>query len=960
MPRSLSVLAALAVLVSACASGEPAEPEHAPAARGARAAAAGGQPAMPTSFEWIGALELARDLTFEDEPVGGLSALAWDAGAGELLALSDDRSELAPARFYRLHVDLSDGHLDAGDLVVAGRVRLLDESGRPFPRRSLDPEGLALDGERLFVSSEGEANVGQAPFVAELERSGRMRRRLELPARFLPDGARRAGVRDNLGFESVAVTPSGEWLFAATENALVQDGPRADVGAASPARIVRWRLDDLAVPPSEFVYRVEPVSVAPPDESGFRTNGLVELVALSATQLLALERQFVSGVGVEARVYLVDLDGATDVAGIDRLDAPEVVPARKAAWLDLGALDLPLDNLEGMALGPALPDGRRALILIADENFDPTAQRALVLAFAVGTEPVPISLVQGAGHRSPLEGRWLTGVEGTVSALLDRPRERVLWLESEAPDTDAATSEGLYVDARAIELPQPGERVRVGGRVLELARDATQLPVTTLAATFVERLGPGASLPPAARLWSERRIPGVVDDDALGAFEPERDAIDFWESLESMRVELPGGVVTGPTASYGELILLPADLGGAPASAAGGALMTPEGPPLSRVVLSRRLVGEVPRLSVGARLAGPILGVVDYSFSTFKVLPLSPLEVAAEGVSCQGRTSLGDLPGALTIATFNVENLSVAGPPERIANVAGVIARALAGPAVVALQEVQDDSGAKGGDGVATSAATLAALTGAIRAAGGPAYEAVVIDPELDREGGQPGGNIRVALLADPLRVRVARRGAGGPLSEVGIEGTGRETRLTASPGRVAARSEAFTLVGGEGVRRSLAVELEAGGVRLFVIVNHWSSKYQDDRLFGAAQPPRRPTASRRLAQAREIRAFVDRLLDADPHARVVVLGDLNDYPWSAAVRLVSGPPLDNLLLRVPEKRRYTFNFEGTAQALDHVVVSPALARGAEAEIVHVDADCPDGVRVSDHDPLVVRVRPAR
>jgi endonuclease/exonuclease/phosphatase family metal-dependent hydrolase len=793
--------------------------------------------------------------------------------------------------------------------------------------------------------------------VAEFDRSGRARRRLTLPARYLPDGARRSGVRDNLGFESVAVTPSGEWLFAATENALAQDGPRADTGVASPARILRWRLGAPDEPPAEFVYRVEPVSAAPPDQSAFRTNGVVELVALSPTRLIALERQYVSGVGVEVRVFRVDLEGATEVSGRDRLDAPGVVPVRKAEWIDLGDLGVPLDNLEGMALGPTLPDGRRVLVLVADENFDPAAQRALMLAFAVGVEPVSIAGVQGAGHRSPLEGRWLTGLEGTVTAVVERPRDRVLWLESALPDGDPATSEGLFVEARGVGLPVAGERVKVGGRVLELARDPGQLPVTTLAAASLERLGPGSPLPPPARLWSERRVPGKVDDDALGAFEPDLDALDFWESLESMRVELPDGVVSGPTMGYGELILLPVDLGGAPATAAGGALLTPEGAPLARAVLSRRLVGDLPRLAVGARVAGPIAGIVDYSFSTYKVLPLAPLAVERPGVACAERTSLVDAPGRLTVATFNLENFSVVGPRERVEGIAGVIARNLAAPAVVALQEVQDDSGPRGEDGVVTAAATLGALVDAVRAAGGPAYETVVIDPELDREGGQPGANIRVALLVDPRRARAVRRGASGPVSDVGIEGAGAEARLTLSPGRVAARSEAFTLVGGEGVRRSLAVELEANGARLFVIVNHWSSKYQDDRDFGAVQPPRRPTASRRLAQAREIRAFVDRLLGADPRARVIVIGDLNDHPWSEPVRLLARPPLENLLLRVAEDRRYTFNFEGAGQALDHVVVSPTLARGAEAEVVHVDADCPDGVRVSDHDPLVVRVR---
>lgn len=201
-------------------------------------------------------------------------------------------------------------------------------------------------------------------------------------------------------------------------------------------------------------------------------------------------------------------------------------------------------------------------------------------------------------------------------------------------------------------------------------------------------------------------------------------------------------------------------------------------------------------------------------------------------------------------------------------------------------------------------------------------------------------------------------RGAAGPLDPTAPEGTGKDLCLTLSPGRVAPASEAFSPTDGEGVRRSLAVELLFRGKKLFVVANHLSSKSDDDRAFGSAQPPKAPTVARRLAQAREIRAFAQSLLAADPEARVVLLGDLNDFEHSEAVRYLSAPPLENLILRVPTASRYTFNFEGASQVLDHVVVSPALAKDAEIEILHLNSDCSDEKRTSDHDPVVARFRP--
>jgi hypothetical protein len=50
--------------------------------------------------------------------------------------------------------------------------------------------------------------------------------------------------------------------------------------------------------------------------------------------------------------------------------------------LGLDALGIPLDNVEGMTLGPELPDGRRSLILVSDNNFAPS-QFTQFLLFAL-------------------------------------------------------------------------------------------------------------------------------------------------------------------------------------------------------------------------------------------------------------------------------------------------------------------------------------------------------------------------------------------------------------------------------------------------------------------------------------------------------------------------------------------------------------------------------------------------
>ena len=922
------------------------------------ARSAAGPEGPVTGLALVGRATLPRDLDFEGARVGGLSGLARDTASDRFWAISDDRGQHGPVRAFRLRIEVpaaAAGSSFEPTVAVEAMLRLTDAKGRPFEPASIDPEGIAPVPGGFLVSTEAIPRRGVPAVIAEHGPDGRRRRELALPAHFLPGPGK--GVRENLGFEGLAVTRDGRYLFAAVENALEQDGPVADAGVASPARLLRF---DLAAggSPAEFVYVVDPVAPEPKEAGAFRVNGLSDLLPLGEERLLVLERQFVEGIGNAARIHEVSLAGATDVSGRSSLAGTSYTPVKKALLVDFGAIGVPLENFEGMCFGPLLPDGRESLVVVSDDNFNPTQESTTFLLFALDRAPVTVSRIQGASHRSPLEGSLVFGVPGVVTAVDRDPRNAGFWIESARPDDDPATSEGLFVawpDAGGLA---PGAAVLVSGRVEEVAAPKG-LPLTRLKASAVVPAEGAATLPPAVRLADRLPRPSVIDDDGLTRFEPATDAIDFWESLEGMRLEVPAGTAVGPSSSRGDFVLRPDGAPQVARTAVGGVLLPESGPSLDRVLFGRTLGGEMSPVDVGARVAGPTVGVVDYSWGSYRLRPLAPPVVESPGRGCDVVTSLAGDRRRLTAATLNVENLSVAGPAERFAAIGALVARRMRGPDVLALEEVQDDSGPAGkGDGVVTSKRTVEALLAAIAAAGGPRYEAAWIDPVEGKEGGQPGGNIRVVLLANPERVTIVRRGEAGPLDATEPEGRGKELRLTLSPGRVSPRSTAFTPTEGEGVRRSLAVELLFRGKRLFVVANHLSSKSDDDRAFGTPQPPRTPTVSRRLAQAREVRAFVQRLLAADAEARVVVLGDLNDFEHSEPVRLLGQPPLENLVLRVPPESRYTFNYDGASQMLDHVVVSPALARDAEIELLHANSDCSDGKRTSDHDPIVTRLRP--
>ena len=339
------------------------------------------QAAPSTELEFLGQQIFPTSTQFQGTAFGGLSSIAYDEDRQVFYVLSDDQVN---ARFYTLRIGVATG---APAVQILAVTTLRDASGQPFAPLSLDPEGLALTkDDTLVITSEGFANRLIDPWVREFGLDGRQLASLPVPSAFLPNAAGTRGVRQNLGFESAATPPNGRFLFTATEAALVQDGPPATVGAGSPARILRYNLQQQRLD-RQYVYWTDPIAEPPVPANQFAVNGLVELLPLNNQFLLAMERSFsvgAPGTGNTIKLYEVALPGADDVNGFDSLALvlDSIEPVEKTLLLDLDVLGIPLDNIEGMTFGPDLPDGRRSLILVSDNNFSPAAFTQFLL-FAV-------------------------------------------------------------------------------------------------------------------------------------------------------------------------------------------------------------------------------------------------------------------------------------------------------------------------------------------------------------------------------------------------------------------------------------------------------------------------------------------------------------------------------------------------------------------------------------------------
>ena len=334
----------------------------------------------------LGLVTFPTGTMFGSTEVGGLSGIAYDANRGVYYAISDDRGV---PRYYTVTIDLSDGSLDDGDVVFQDVTFLSDQDGSSFPAGVLDPEDIDMPRPGfLYISSEGDADADPVidPFVNRFNLNGKLTRELPVPEKFLPNPQGTQGVRDNLAFESLTSTPNAHLLYTATENALVQDGPIATLTESSPSRVLEYDLDRKQ-PLAEYVYLVSPIPQAPVPAGAFADNGLVDLQALdNCGTFLAMERSFAVGVGNTVVLFETTTRGATDVSGWMALNQPyDPMPKNLVADLeqDLGVVP---DNVEGMIFGPVLPDGRITLILVSDNNFNPS-QITQFIALAVELSP---------------------------------------------------------------------------------------------------------------------------------------------------------------------------------------------------------------------------------------------------------------------------------------------------------------------------------------------------------------------------------------------------------------------------------------------------------------------------------------------------------------------------------------------------------------------------------------------
>ncbi len=337
----------------------------------------------PQARPWslLGEIRWQHDKLFAGTAVGGLSSIDYDAGSNLYYLVSDDRSAHGPARFYTARIDYDASGLH--QVRLHDTRALLSPAQAPYPslRQPLpgiatpDAEALRVlpGGRSLLWSSEGDFARGFGPQLLQSGTDGRWQREWPLPPELRLPASKSEGPRSNFTLEALALSQDGRTLWLAMEAALRQDGHLPAAGqAGGPVRITAYDMGTQQ-PMRQLAYQPDALPADLWLQRG-AINGVSAVLADDAEHLLVLERFFAPPLRFGARIYRISTraDASSDTLGQARLLPGNYQPADKELLLDLADASLrSVDNLEGMSWGPPLPDGRRVLLLVSDNNFNP-------------------------------------------------------------------------------------------------------------------------------------------------------------------------------------------------------------------------------------------------------------------------------------------------------------------------------------------------------------------------------------------------------------------------------------------------------------------------------------------------------------------------------------------------------------------------------------------------------------
>ncbi len=525
--------------------------------------------------------------------------------------------------------------------------------------------------------------------------------------------------------------------------------------------------------------------------------------------------------------------------------------------------------------------------------------------------------IQGAGHTSSYVGVRVA-TKGIVTAI----ERGGFWLQSATGDGNAATSDAIFV-SRSTSGLAVGDALTVIGTVAEQRR-GSGLTITRIDADSVAVDSRGNSLPQAVLIGPSGILPpaSVIEDDGMTSYDPTTDGLDFWESLEGMRVTLETPRAVSNTDRYGETNLV---VGGATGLSDRGPLTISEGDWNSEMIqLDDRLFRQ-PALTIGDQLES-VTGILGYGYDHYELVA-THADVISENVALE--REMAELSGDanhLAIASYDLSNLDP-NDTRFVAVAKDIVGRMLA-PDVIAVQRVQDADGTGTGTNL-SGQETADRLLEAVFQQTGIRYLYVEIAPtQANSTAGQENGNVRNGYFYRPDRVEL-------------VEGS---LQVIDDP--------IF-----QGTRSPLVATWRFNGEEVTTVNVHLTTRYGSDPLWGEVQNPYHAGTIMRTNQIAALDRWIEARLAADPGDNVMLTGSFGGYLFEPAQRqLTDDGLLTNLATRLDEHERYSRIVDGNAQLIDNTLLSGNLLARAEYDIVHFNSEFAGLGRRGEGDAQIVRL----
>ena len=347
-------------------------------------------------IRFIGEYILPNGMQLKNTVIGGLSGIDYDAKRNLYYMICDDPSSKGPTRYYTASIAISEKGIDSVRIIDV--IPLLNPKNETYADitkdriHSADVEAMRYDPKRdeLIWSSEGQRFMRDGkreledPAIVIMNRDGHYKDSFALPANMHIQPTEK-GPRHNSVFEGVSFDETFDHIYVSVEEPIYEDGPRAGIGDSTAwIRILKFNRN-LKQCVAQYAYKIDPVPYPANPPGAFKVNGVSDILYLGNDKFIVIERAWSTGrLPSDVRIYLADAKGAEDISSMSLQSQPPLKPIAKTLLLDMSTLNLFIDNIEGVTIGPTLPNGHRSLIFVADDNFAATQKSQFLLFEVVG------------------------------------------------------------------------------------------------------------------------------------------------------------------------------------------------------------------------------------------------------------------------------------------------------------------------------------------------------------------------------------------------------------------------------------------------------------------------------------------------------------------------------------------------------------------------------------------------